>query len=55
MGNLDPFREAGNPLFNDNKLKLGILKNILLCPAATWRCEVNESFAAVPGQSADRL
>src|ERR1700674_1711861 len=24
MGNLDPFREAGNPLFNDNKLKLGI-------------------------------
>jgi hypothetical protein len=23
-GNLDPFRAAGNPLFNDNKLKLGI-------------------------------
>jgi FMNH2-dependent dimethyl sulfone monooxygenase len=24
MGNLDSFRAAGNPLFNDNKLKLGI-------------------------------
>jgi dimethylsulfone monooxygenase len=24
MSNLDPFRAAGNPLFNDNKLKLGI-------------------------------
>ncbi len=24
MDNLDPFRAAGNPLFNDNKLKLGI-------------------------------
>jgi hypothetical protein len=23
MGNLDPFREAGNPLFNDNKLNAG--------------------------------
>ena len=24
MSNLDPFRAAGNPLFNDNQLKLGI-------------------------------
>src|ERR1700748_1008085 len=24
MSNLDPFRAAGNPLFNNNKLKLGI-------------------------------
>src|SRR3977135_2045031 len=24
MGNLDLFRAAGNPMFNDNKLKLGI-------------------------------
>ena len=24
MSNLDAFRAAGNPLFNDNKLKLGI-------------------------------
>lgn len=24
MNNLDPFRAAGNPMFNDNKLKLGI-------------------------------
>lgn len=25
MSNLDTFREAGNPMFNDNKLKLGDL------------------------------
>jgi hypothetical protein len=24
MGNLDPFRAGGNPLFNDNKLELAI-------------------------------
>jgi FMNH2-dependent dimethyl sulfone monooxygenase len=33
MGNLDPFRAAGNPLFNDNKLKLGIFGSDCSMPA----------------------
>ena len=48
MSNLDPFRAAGNPLFNDNKLKLGVFGSncsnacampVLTCrwrPAARW-------------------
>jgi FMNH2-dependent dimethyl sulfone monooxygenase len=33
MGNLDPFRAAGNPLFSDNKLKLGIFGSDCSMPA----------------------
>ena len=41
MGNLDPFRAAGNPMFNDNKLKLGIFGSNCSNACATTLAETS--------------